>query len=209
MTNANYEGLNLLQPESETDPFTEERYMQFASLLPRAARQVLDVGCNTGRGGVVLKSVRPEVMLHGLDAVGARISALPAKVYDSGIQALSTAIPVPDMSYGAIVAGEFIEHIYARDVDLTLAEFYRVLEVGGRLLMTTPNPLDLKRRILGKSILGGAHVSQHFPSMLAIKLKMLGFCRIKTCGTGKVSRYLGTKFPLALYGSYMITADKR
>ena len=46
-----YEQLNTLQQSSEIDPFTIERYNQFFKHLPKTTKTLLDVGCNTGRGG--------------------------------------------------------------------------------------------------------------------------------------------------------------
>jgi ubiquinone/menaquinone biosynthesis C-methylase UbiE len=204
----NYEELNLTQPGSEHDPFTEERYRQFFHFFPKNAHRVLDVGCNTGRGGRVLKELNPRLAIHGLDAVKDRLDRLPTNVYEEGVHCYSTKILNPDCTYDAVVAGEFIEHIYQADVDQTLGEIFRVLKVGGRLLLTTPNPSDIKRQLRGQSILGGAHVSQHFADTLTLKLKMSGFSRVKIYGSGKVSRYLGYKFPLFLYGSYLAIGDK-
>jgi len=203
-----YEAINLLQPKSEYDPFTEERYRQFFRFFPQGSQTVLDIGCNTGRGGKVLKELDSNLRIHGLDAVKDRLDRLPMDVYESGIHGFSTRIPSDDSSYDVIVAGEFIEHIYHVDVDQTLGEIFRVLKLGGRLLLTTPNPEDIKRKWRGKSILGGSHVSQHFPDMLALKLRMSGFSRVKIEGSGKVTRYLGSKFPLFVYGSYLAMGDK-
>ena len=174
------------------------------------ASRVLDIGCNTGRGGQVLKSLNDGLMIYGLDAVKDRLERLPAGIYQYGIHGLSTEIPVKDESYDVVVAGEFIEHIYHRDVEKTLEEIFRVLKIGGRLLLTTPNPNDLKSRLRGQSVLGGAHVSQHFPDALKCRLKMIGFANVHTYGSGKVSRYLGSRFPiLSIYGSYLSRCDKR
>jgi len=203
-----YEALNLLQTESEQDPFTEERYHQFYKLLPPGARSVLDIGCNTGRGGSVLKSLDTNLKVYGLDAVKDRLDRLPKQVYEEGVHGYSTKIPNEDGTYDAVVAGEFIEHIYQSDVDQTLGEIFRVLKVGGRLLLTTPNPSDIKRKWRGHSILGGAHVSQHFADTLRLKLRMAGFSRVRIYGSGKVSRYLGFHFPLFIYGSYLAMGDK-
>jgi hypothetical protein len=62
--------LNRGQKVSEIDPFTERRYKQFVRHLPREAHDVLDLGCNTGRGGVVMKTLRPS-----LSVTGARLRA--------------------------------------------------------------------------------------------------------------------------------------
>lgn len=205
----NYEELNLLQPESENDPFTEDRYRQFYRFFPKSVSKVLDVGCNTGRGGRVLKSMDAHLMIYGLDAVKDRLDRLPVSVYQERVHGLSTSIPVEDGSFDVVVAGEFIEHLYHRDVDKTLEEIFRILKIDGRLLLTTPNPYDWKRRFRGRSVLGGAHVSQHFPDALKWKLKMMGFANVRVYGSGKVSRYLGSRFPLlSVYGSYLATADK-
>jgi SAM-dependent methyltransferase len=204
----NYEALNLSQTESEHDPFTEDRYRQFYRFLPKDAHSVLDIGCNTGRGGRVLKSLDNNLLIYGLDAVRDRLDRLPKNVYEEGVHGYSTKIPNSDNTYDAIVAGEFIEHIYQADVDQTLGEIFRVLKVGGRFLLTTPNPGDIKRKFRGRSVLGGAHVSQHFPDTLKLKLRMAGFSRVRIYGSGKVSRYVGYHFPLSIYGSYLAIGDK-
>ena len=204
----NYEALNLTQPESEHDPFTEDRYRQFYRFFPKSARSVLDIGCNTGRGGSALKELDGKLKLYGLDAVRDRLDRLPKNAYEQGVHGYSTKIPNADGTYDAVVAGEFIEHIYQADVDQTLGEIFRVLRIGGRLLLTTPNPGDIKRKIRGRSILGGAHVSQHFPDTLKLKLRMAGFSRVRVYGSGKVSRYVGSHFPLFVYGSYLAMGDK-
>ena len=71
--------LNRGQKVSEIDPFTERRYQQFVRHLPRDARVVLDVGCNTGRGGAVMKALRPSLHITGLDCVSERVEALELK----------------------------------------------------------------------------------------------------------------------------------
>jgi SAM-dependent methyltransferase len=208
MTTNDYEKLNLLQPESEIDSFTEERYAQFYNYFQKGAQIILDIGCNTGRGGAVIKKLHPSLCIFGLDAVRDRLDRLPKDTYEGCVHGYSTDIPVGDSTYDIVVAGEFIEHIYTRDEDRTIQEIFRVLKVGGRLLLTTPNPYDIKRRLRNGSILGGSHVSQHFPDALKMQLKMNGFSGIRIRGSGKVTRYLGSRFPISIYGSYLMVADK-
>jgi hypothetical protein len=60
-----YEALNAAQTISETDFSTAlYRHAQFARRLGSAMR-ILDVGCNTGRGGVVLRQAKPSAALGG------------------------------------------------------------------------------------------------------------------------------------------------
>lgn len=49
----------------------------------------------------------------------------------------ATNLPFDDASFGTVYAGEIIEHV--PDVRGALAEWRRVLEPGGTLIMTTPN----------------------------------------------------------------------
>lgn len=204
-----YEEINIQQTESENDPFTIERYRLFHRYLPKNTKKVLDVGCNTGRGGVELKKLNPALTISGIDIVKQRLDKLPENIYSNNIHGSCTEIPVSDGSFDAIVSGEFIEHLRPSDLDATLFEMFRVLRIGGRVLLTTPNPTDIKRILRKESILGGAHLSQHYSDSLKLKLKMIGFSKIRVLGCGKVTRYLGCHFPyLGVYGSYLIMGDK-
>jgi len=203
-----YEAQNIQQAVSEHDPFTLERYEQFFNFFPKEAIKVLDVGCNTGRGGLRLKELNPNLTLLGLDCVQERLDALP-ECYSQKVYGLSTDIPIEDRVVDVIVAGEFLEHLYPADVDKTLCEFQRVLKIGGRLLLTTPNPNYIKSKITGASVYGSSHLTQHFPKVLRFRLQTHGYSGVKIYGSGKVSRYLGWYFPLmAVYGSYLVLANK-
>jgi ubiquinone/menaquinone biosynthesis C-methylase UbiE len=203
-----YEQENLLQPEGESDTFTVERYRQFVRHAPREVSTVLDVGCSTGRGGAELATALPQAKLWGLDVVQSRLDALPT-CYAQGIRGLSTNIPLDDQSVDVIVAGEFLEHLLPRDVDPTLCEFQRILRVGGRLLLTTPNPRYIRLKLNGGSVYGPGHLTQHYPRLLRSRLMLHGFKHVKIRGSGRVSRYAGERCPIfGMYGSYLIRADK-
>ena len=204
-----YERINIDHKVSESDHFTRERYLQFFRFFPEITTRVLDLGCNTGRGGAVLKNLDTHLEISGLDVVKERLDKLPEGMYENNIHGSCTEIPFEDEEFDVIVAGEVIEHLYAADVDRTLFEIFRVLKIGGRVLLTTPNPGDIKRKARKQTILGGAHVSQHHHDALRMKLRMAGFSRVNLYGSGKVTRYLGCRFPLlSVYGSYLIVGDK-
>jgi 2-polyprenyl-3-methyl-5-hydroxy-6-metoxy-1,4-benzoquinol methylase len=201
--------LNREQEISETDTFTERRYQQFTRHFRRETQRVLDVGCNTGRGGPAMKAINPNLQITGLDCVQERIAALNRTVYEAGICGFTQDIAAPSDSFDAIVAGEFIEHVPPDLVFPTLCEFFRLLRLKGVLLLTTPNPLYLKNRLGGASVLGGAHISQHRHRNLRRRLEDIGFSHIKIRGSGRVSIVMGERFPiLAAYGSYLVEAVK-
>lgn len=205
---SHYAAENAAQTVAIEDGFSIKRYQQFARHLPNNAVRVVDIGCAEGRGGNELKAIRPDIKLMGLDCVEERLAALPAS-YDSKILGLTNQIPLDDRSCDAIVAGEFLEHLYPADVDPTLCEFQRILEIGGTLLMTTPNPYSLKMRKRKGTVYGVAHLTQHFPQVLKMRLMMHGFSRIKIVGSGQAIRYFGEFMPiLSVYGSYMIIGQK-
>jgi ubiquinone/menaquinone biosynthesis C-methylase UbiE len=204
-----YADLNVRLEHESKDSFTEERYVQLAKFITQPAATILDVGCSKGEGGPVLKSVLPGCHVTGLDCVVEHLAALPT-AYSQKIEGLTTDIPVKDQSFDAIIGAEFIEHLYPKDVDSTLCEFQRILKVGGMLLMTTPNPSYIRNRINGKSVYGRSHLTQHHPAILKHRLLAHGFYSVKIHGSGKVSRYLTTRFPfLSVYGSYAVIAIKR
>jgi SAM-dependent methyltransferase len=202
--------LNRGQFVSETDSFTKERYAQFIRHFPSDVQDVLDVGCNTGRGGQVIKSHLMRARIVGLDCVPDRLDRLDRNIYQNVVCGFAEEIDLPDCSFDVIVAGEIIEHIPGLSILPSLYEFFRLLRLKGRLLLTTPNPYYLRNRLEGKSVLlDPSHVSQHSASSMRRKLEDAGFSHIHIHGSGKMTRYLGQHFPvLSVYGSYLAVAAK-
>lgn len=191
------------------DPFTKGRYEQFARHLPSDTRDVLDIGCSTGLGAATLIALRPGLKITGLDCVPERLASLDPAIFSSSICAFSQDVPLPDENFCAIIAGEIIEHVPPDLVFPTLCEFFRLLKLKGSLLLTTPNPDYIRNRLRGTSVLGGPHVSQHYPRNLRRRLEDVGFSGVKIRGSGRVSAIFGEYFPIrSLYGSYFIKAVK-
>jgi ubiquinone/menaquinone biosynthesis C-methylase UbiE len=200
---------NRLQTGSESDGFTEERYSQMANMLPTEALSILDVGCGIGRGGAVLKQLRPELTIIGIDCVPERTARLDRTIYSEVHTGFTMDLPMEDRSVDTIIAGEFLQHVPPKHIALTLCEFFRVLALHGVLCMTTPNPYYIKNKIKKLSVLmDPSHVTQHYPKILRYRLMEVGFSNISIRGSGRVSKILGSRFPNFLYGSYMITATK-
>jgi SAM-dependent methyltransferase len=207
-----YEQVNKLQKNSEDNPLTPARYRQFVRHFPPQVGTVLDVGCNNGRGGEVIKELLgPGIKLYGVECVQERIDQIPAGVYEKVIYGLADDIPLEDNSLDVVLAGEIIEHVLPGEVDAVIFELFRVLKLGGRLLMTTPNTNYLRNRIMGRSVLGDiGHVSQHHPRALKLRLLLAGFSRVKLRGSGRARNYLGERFPFLFpYGIYLVRADKQ
>jgi SAM-dependent methyltransferase len=59
---------------------------------------------------------------------------------------LNKPIDLPDNTFDVVICREVIEHV--ESVPHTLREFNRILKPGGRLIMTFPNRLQIRSRIL-------------------------------------------------------------
>jgi len=189
------------------DRFTPFRYARFAHHLGDAHR-ILDVGCSDGRGGAVLRRTRPSAHLAGVEILEPRAAHVP-DVYDDVTVGDLATIAARGEQFDALVMGEVIEHIGYGALEGFLANAATVLVPGGRILLTTPNPHYLFLRWRGGSVLGGAHVSVHCPAALTELLEHRGFRVLEVEGTGRVSRVIGTRCWLSLYGSYLLIAERR
>lgn len=202
------EPANREQTYSETDPFTTRRYRQFARNLGLTGA-ALDVGCNTGRGGQAFREAAPGWILDGVELIAERLGRLPPGVYRNTWPGLLEDLPKDAGPYMAVLAGEVIEHIPLQAIDGFLRKAMSLLEPGGKVLLTTPNPhYVLLGRRSGGTVLGGAHVSAWCPEALREYLEWTGFRVERITGSGQASRLLGTRFPRTVYGSYLTVASR-
>lgn len=204
-----YEKQNSLQTWSETDSFTVERYIQFSKFMDDDVAKILDIGCNTGRGAIKLKEINPKYLITGIDVVESRLSE--KNVFEELIYGSFTEL---DKKYNGVfnyvVSGEVIEHILPNEVDIFLSKIYDVLQNGGHMLLTTPNPNSLLVKLGNKAVFNDpSHFSIMSASTLKRKVSKAGFKNIKIYGSGKATRYLSYKFPLLFpFGSYLIIGEK-
>jgi len=205
-----YRKLNLLQSDSETNLTTIYRYKQFYLNLEKRNDRllILDIGCNTGRGGEILKAFNDRYILYGIDCVEDRLRRA-AKIYDFVLNCHTVAIPLLNKTIDCVLAGEFIEHLSVEDALRTLHECYRILKPDGQILLTTPNPGYLRLKLTGSSVLGGAHLSQYYPQESKNIMKDVGFSNIIIKGSGRVAKFVGDYWPFMwIYGSYLLSAKK-
>ncbi len=202
--------LNKNQTISEIDSFTVERYLQFSNYINSNVSSILDIGCNTGRGGVELKKKFPKVKLIGLDLVEDRLKKIPSGIYENLICNEGHNTGLESNSIDIIVAGEVIEHIEKSKIESTLKEFYRILKPSGLLLTTTPNPNSLLVKLGRNSVFNDpSHVNIMSIKQCEIFLKNAGFNNVKSLGSGKATRYISEKIPLMfLFGSYLSISKK-
>ena len=102
------------------------------------ATRVLDVATGTADLALALKKYRPEAEIIGVDFVPEMLRIGRRKAREQGLtvrleQGDGLALPYPDASFDALTIAYGLRNF--ADLDRGLAEFYRVLKPGGRLVV--------------------------------------------------------------------------
>ena len=117
---------------------------EMLSILPEnMSGRILDIGCGVG-------TVTLEIQKRGYEVIGLDFSSVAVeKARSRGLNVqpcdLDTGIPFPDESFNVVWAGDIVEHVF--DPIGLLEEVRRVLRTDGRLLVTIPNDMRLRRRL--------------------------------------------------------------
>lgn len=199
---------NLLQTWSENDPFTKERYEQFCRYI-KDGQTVLDIGCNTGRGGIVMKDRFPSLKIYGVELLRERIEKIPNTVYELVFNDSIITTNCNNIKFDVIVAGEVIEHIPKTLFANMLHNCKHLLNENGQILFTTPNPNSFLVKLGRDSVFKDpSHVNIMTIQNFKNRIESSGLSIKSIKGSGKSSRYLGYSFPLSFYGSYLSVINK-
>jgi 2-polyprenyl-3-methyl-5-hydroxy-6-metoxy-1,4-benzoquinol methylase len=116
-----------------------EHWHRYCLVQPLATgRRVLDAACGEGYGSYLLAGAAREVT--GVDIAPDAIAHARARYAAPNLRYLEgscTALPLPDASMDLVVSFETIEHLAAQRE--MLAEFRRVLDATGVLVISSPN----------------------------------------------------------------------
>lgn len=112
---------------------------------------IADLGCGPGQIGRFVRS-------HGRTVVGVDISAEMARLASGRLDAALVSdirqLPFAGASLGGVVAFYSLIHLPREELDVALAEIYRVLRPGGRLLLAAHEGHGLveQQEFLGHSV---------------------------------------------------------
>jgi ubiquinone/menaquinone biosynthesis C-methylase UbiE len=111
---------------------------------------VLDIGCGPGRfAGVLAERVGPCGRVVGVDPSGPMIDYASAHAGLRGNcdfhQDVAQALSLPDSSFDVVTSTFVMHHIPEDQREVALAQMFRVLRPGGRLMLADMHPLDRVR----------------------------------------------------------------
>jgi len=111
-------------------------YAKYADTLKpaRAGARALDVGCGVGQVVARLKEAGFEA--HGVDVSEPNIER--ARVFSDRCQLYDgRRLPFPDKHFASVGALNVLEHV--EEPEAFIAELVRVTEIGGRIVLSSPN----------------------------------------------------------------------
>jgi arsenite methyltransferase len=203
---------NQLEVLYRTRDVLRRRRLVGEALAVAPGDRVLDVGCGPGFYLAELaEQVGPTGSVTGVDASPQTLALARRRTQGRDNvtlhQADATALPVPDTGFDAALSVQVLE--YVADPDAALAELYRVLRPGGRLVLwdvdwatVSLHSSDAARteRVLRASDRHVAHPS--LPQTLTARLRSAGFEGIGVQGHAFVTNeflpdaYGGSAVPL-------------
>lgn len=124
-------------------PFLYGFWMRYLRRRCLADRRVLEVGCGPG---FFLKRLCGHYQIAvGLDVSRTALAQGRALWGVTVVQGDAQALPMQPGSFGALIAFDVIEHLSRPE--RFLAEAHEVLEPGGLMIISTPNPHSLGARL--------------------------------------------------------------
>jgi SAM-dependent methyltransferase len=156
-------------------------------LLREAQRgnRALDLGCGAGAFTAVLADAGADVIgVEVVEAALARARAAHGEL-DFRLVPIGGPLPFADRSFDLVWASEVIEHV--ADTERWLAEVRRVMNPGGRLLLTTPSHGRLRVAVLGVERFSepfGDHLHLYTRRSLTSALTDLSFEQVGVCRAG-------------------------
>lgn len=168
--------------------------------------KLLDIGCSDGSfaqyAGRLLRA-----KTYGVDISAGAIKLAKTRLGVAMQHNGADKLPFPDKSFDLIFALEIIEHIY--DTDFFLAEIHRVLKVGGKLILSTPNLASLKNRLkllingypqyLEYSTTGAGHIHLYTSPVLSGQLQQNGLQVIELRSANFLAPWVTNRWAPMLY----------
>lgn len=192
-----YETMSERRLDRHTLRGIEYRNRTVAGKVGGQGLRVLEIG--PGEGGLTRLLAERGHRLTAVDLARGWFAALPAGRMAGAALAEMTRLPFAAASFDVVVAAEVIEHI--AEIDLALAEAARVLDAGGRLVVTVPYRETLQHVTCpgcGARFERNGHLHTFDEDSLAARLRAAGLePEARFVGPTRFSREILRRAPLA------------
>lgn len=121
-----------------TGLFVHEKVLEITAALPKG--RLLDIPCGQGALSEILRKQGFEIFCGDYDRDNYRIQGGHFHQLD-----LNSNLPYKDQTFDCVTCVEGIEHL--ENPHLLIREIGRVLKHGGRVVITTPNIMNIKSRL--------------------------------------------------------------
>lgn len=153
-------------------------------------KKILDIGC-AGSNGFMHRNIIDNNKASTVVGLDNNLKNLTKLKGNRGELILASAelLPFQDDSFDCVYLGELIEHFWS--AERFLREIKRVLKIGGKMCLDSPNVYSLERILRfvlkGEDSLGDQdHKIFYTPASLSRLLQSMGFQMIEITSDGKI-----------------------
>jgi ubiquinone/menaquinone biosynthesis C-methylase UbiE len=136
-----YDAVNAVaMRQGQWRPRLVERALSSRALGSAAAMRILDLGCGTGEMALAIARAAPDVHLIGIDGDPDVLERAAIKARAEGVElelheALADRLPLADADLDCVLSTLMFHHLLPSAKRAALAEAWRILRPGGRLLV--------------------------------------------------------------------------
>ncbi len=136
-----YDAVNAVaMRQGQWRPRLVERALSSRASGSAAAMRILDLGCGTGEMALAIARAAPDVHLIGVDGDPDVLERAAVKARAEGVElelheALADRLPLPDADLDCVLSTLMFHHLLPAAKRAALAEAWRILRPGGRLLV--------------------------------------------------------------------------
>lgn len=198
----------------------KNKYVMLENVIAPSVNQcVLDLG--TGSGNFELLFSHHFGKITGVDYNDEALTFLKSQLDSRGVKNVSLVqsdirnlpVEVTRLKYDMVVIVDTIEHIGLDDAEKLICQINKILKIGGKLIVITPNyrsSWQLLERILDKiSVLpkfeGAQHLAKFYPENLREYLSRAGYKRLQI-STFNLFSYI---FPTEIFSRWLLRFELR
>ncbi|OGS22596.1 MAG: hypothetical protein A2252_03185 [Elusimicrobia bacterium RIFOXYA2_FULL_39_19] len=137
---------DIYSPQGRQVYLTHDKFESFVKLMNagrEGGQKILDIGCNNGWVSTLYRLPGDEI--KGIDISEANIKKAKEAEVDAIQCDIEKELPYPDASFDIIICADVLEHLFFPEN--VIKEMYRVLKIGGFVIIGIPNLFCLKSRI--------------------------------------------------------------